>query len=98
MSKEKRLHPRFPTSLDTIYFREDPANGNDRMYFPGTVVNKSNGGIGMVVSFPHELSHELWLEGLGLNRDPISGSVCWITKGAAADQYHVGIEFSEASD
>lgn len=95
MPQEKRKYPRFPTSLDTIYFREDPDNHNDRMYFPGTIVNQSNGGVGMVVSFPHEPSHELWLEGLGLGENPIAGLVRWIVKGAAADQYHLGIQFSE---
>lgn len=98
MGNDKRSHPRFPTMLETIYFCEDDATGSDRMYFPGKVIDKSRGGVGMLVSFPHKCEHKLFLEGLGEEPNPLECTVRWISKAQSDDQYRMGVQFAEAAD
>lgn len=97
MANEKRSHPRFPTLLETIYFCEDDLSGGDRMYFPGKVIDKSHGGVGMLVSFPHKLKNKLYLEGLGGESNPRECLVRWIHKDQGDEQYRMGVAFADAA-
>lgn len=95
MRNNQRKHPRFPTSLETIYFTEAKSgNINERMYYPGKITNKSKGGVGMMVNYPHKIQDELWLEGMGWTNVPIPGQIRWVNEADENEEFLVGIEFA----
>jgi len=99
MSAENRKHPRFPTSLETIYFCQNDSTENERMYFPGVITSKSKGGIGMQVNYPHFTEELVWLEGLGDTCDPIAGHVRWrVPEDDGKETFEIGIKFAVALD
>lgn len=90
MSREQRIHPRTELLEETIYFSEEQS---DRIHYSGTLLNISQGGVGLRASHPHAINERLWLEGLeGYNRAQ-PGLVRWI-KELDAELFEVGIEFS----
>jgi hypothetical protein len=95
MSDDKRQYPRFPSALETIYFTEIyTQDGDERMYFPGTITDKSAGGIGLRVNYQHETDERIWLEGLGTHNKPLPARVCWIsTNDKDSEDYLMGVEF-----
>lgn len=103
---DNRQHPRFPSSLETIYFTESSnLKGEDRMYYPGTITDQSAHGIGLRVSFQHSPNDLIWLEGLtglvGLEalEKPRSAHVRWVNShGMNSDEFNMGIEFVVADE
>jgi len=95
MSNDKRQHPRMPSSMETIYFTElSTPQGDERMYYPGTIVDKSNGGIGLEVNYQHQTDDKIWLEGLGTPEKPMPARVCWVSSnGIDTNDYRIGVEF-----
>ena len=92
MSIEKRRYPREQTLLETIYFTEHLIDDEPgRMHYPGTIVNISSGGVGMIANYPHRQDDRLWLEGIGEAKSPILGTVRWID--GNENKYHIGIQF-----
>ena len=92
MSIEKRRYPRKPTLLDIIYFTEHTIDGEPgRMHYPGKMINISNGGVGLVANYPHQLDDRLWFEGIGELKSPILGTVRWVT--GDENKYNVGVKF-----
>jgi len=100
MSNDKRQHPRIPSSLETIYFTElSTSQGDERMYYPGTLIDKSHGGIGLRVNYRHNINEKIWLEGLGAPEKPLPGRVCWVSSnGNNADEYRIGVEFIQETE
>ena len=96
MNKDKRQHPRFLSSLETIYFTEiNTPQGEERMYYPGTITDKSAGGVGLRVNFQHQTNDKIWLEGLGTTNKALPARVCWIsTNNPDSDEYLMGVKFS----
>ncbi len=92
-SDEKRQYPRFPSNLETIYFSQD--QHAERMYYPGVIVDRSKGGVGMKVNFPHNPPEELWLEGMDGFRNPVRAEVKWFSGNAFSEpeQFRVGLSF-----
>lgn len=92
MPIEKRRYPRESTRVETIYFTEHLIDDEPgRMHYPGTIVNIGNGGVGLVVNYPHQLNDRLWMEGIGEVKSPILGSVRWISNNM--DKYSMGVQF-----
>jgi len=100
MSDDKRLHARFPTTLETIYFTEiNTAQGDERMYYPGTIIDKSARGAGLRVNYRHEPEDKIWLEGLGTPDQPLPARVCWVSNhGDNTEEYRIGVEFAFDDD
>lgn len=103
MRDDYRQHPRFPSSLETIYFTESDSRKNkDRMYYPGTVIDQSACGIGLRVSFQHKLNDLIWLEGMDgaeASDQPHPARVRWISNAESHNgEYRMGIEFTHAED
>lgn len=89
---DKRRHPRFSTHLETIYFSAEL--GDERMYYPGVIISRSRDGLGMDVNFPHEISDNIWLEGLEGIPSPIKATVQWSSQHAMElNQYTIGLSF-----
>ena len=96
MIDDKRQHHRFPSTLETIYFTELVThNGEERMYFPGTIIDKSAGGVGLRVSYQHETDDRIWLEGVGTPSRPLPGRVCWVSNNDDSnnEEFLMGVEF-----
>jgi len=92
MSDEKRRYPREATLMETIYFTEHLIDDEPgRMHYPGTIVNISSGGVGLVANYPHQLNERLWLEGIGEIKSPILGMVKWIN--GKESKYNIGVQF-----
>lgn len=99
MSDDNRQQPRFPSSLETIYFTEaSNLKGEERMYYPGTITDQSTSGIGLRVSYQHTPDDLIWLEGMvGLEKPnrPRPAHVRWVSShGINSDEYRMGIEFA----
>ena len=95
MDDDKRKHRRFPSTLETIYFTEFSSHqGDERLYFPGIITNKSVGGVGLRVSYRHEPNDRIWLEGIGIPNQPLPARVCWISSNdSIIEEYQMGVEF-----
>lgn len=95
MDDDKRKHRRFPSTVETIYFTEFSTHqGDERLYFPGTIIDKSVGGIGLRVSYQHEPNDRIWLEGIGIPNQPLPARVCWISSnGSINEEFQMGVEF-----
>jgi len=92
MSIEKRRYPRESTLIETIYFTEHPIDDEPgRMHYPGTIVNISSGGVGLVANYPHQINDRLWMEGIGKVKSPILGLVRWVSNNI--DNYNMGVQF-----
>ena len=92
MSIEKRRYPRENTLMETIYFTEHLIDDEPgRMHYPGTIINISNGGVGMIANYPHQLDDRLWLEGIGEVKSPILGTVRWVN--GSENKYSLGVQF-----
>lgn len=93
MSIEQRVHPRQPLIEETIYFCEERAGRKiERIHYQGTLLNISQGGVGMRVSHPHEHGEQIWLEGIEGKAKAQPGRVCWI-KANGEESFDLGIEF-----
>ena len=95
---EKRKHPRRRIKRPLFYFCESDAPGQrGRIYYPGTVVDSSPGGLGLLTGHPHTCGERLWFEALGklqprIGDRPVAGIVRWLEKGDG--QYRMGVELT----
>ncbi|MBI5450797.1 MAG: PilZ domain-containing protein [Gammaproteobacteria bacterium] len=92
MGSDKRQYPRFPTKIETIYFSED--DKAERMYYPGIIINRSKGGVGLRVNYPHRPMERVWLEGMDSTGSPIEAAVCWVKHHEQdSSHYQIGLQF-----
>lgn len=90
---DKRRHPRRRANLNIFYYTEvHGSSGTSRVYYPGTIVDKSKQGLGIVTSHPHQPDERLWFEALDKDRRPIAGRVRWVE--GSGSKYHLGVELS----
>ena len=94
MSLEQRRYARQATQEDTIYSSMD-ATGMEpqRVYHPGTIINKSEGGVALRVATPHRIGELLWLEGVNGFDDARSAAVKWIQELESEEVFEVGVQF-----
>lgn len=100
MSDNKRKHPRFSCALETIYYSEsgNSADDEERLYFPGTITNKSNHGIGLRVNYQHTANEIIWFEGLIEGGQPRPAKVCWVSNNDTDpdnSDFLMGVEFAD---
>jgi len=95
MKDDQRLYPRIETSLDTIYFTEMKTDaGSERLYYPGVVTDKSQGGLGIKALNEHDINEHIWLEGIEVSPKPREACIRWIsTASEASDEFRMGVEF-----
>ncbi len=90
---EKRRHPRRHAHLDVFYYTEVSDSGETRrVYYPGTIIDTSQGGLGVLTGHPHRLQEQLWFEALGKDKQAVAGEVRWIE--GSDSKYHLGVELS----
>ena len=88
---DKRRHPRQRADLDIFYYTEvRSGDGTSRVYYPGTIVDTSEQGLGILTSCPHQLEERLWFETLDKHRRPVAGHVRWVEGGG--NRYRLGLE------
>jgi len=98
MQDEQRKDRRVKTHLETIYFIETKTDvGYERLYYPGLIVDKSQGGLGINVQNEHSINDYIWLEGLGVSADPQQACIRWINAiSENADEFRIGVEMLTA--
>lgn len=99
MQDEQRQYKRLKTRLETIYFTETKTDvGYERLYYPGLIMDKSLGGLGIRVYYEHDINDRIWIEGLGISSDPQQAFVRWcktITENSG--EFLIGVEFHAAN-
>lgn len=100
MNHDKRKHSRSAVSLETIYFTKGlGANNAEHMYYPGTITNTSDDGIGLRANHPHALNDQIWLDDLTIANRPRLATVRWVNNNDSNDnEYLIGLEFNHKMD
>lgn len=94
MSIEQRKHERYATAEDIIYSSMDRSSVSpERVYHPGTIINKSRGGVAMRVTMPHEVNETLWLEGVEGYTAARLAAVKWIRELKQGELFEVGVQY-----
>lgn len=92
---DHRRHPRISSLIETLYYTESATQqGSERMYLPGIIIDKSHGGLGLLVKNEHNLDESIWLEGIKRSPQPIEAKVRWVSNNSpTADEFKIGVEF-----
>lgn len=99
MPAEQRRFPRTSLNEESIYFLHTKTNeeNNERIYSPATIVDVSEGGLGMQVGIPHEIDDQLWLEGIDGFIGVQAARVKWVQDIADKEMFYIGVEFEGPS-
>ncbi len=93
---DKRRAPRLGANLEIFYFSEQQGGEEvSRVYYPGTIINTSKHGIGLIASYPHRPSEQLWFEALDSSGSPVAGCIRWVE--SRQDRYCIGVELLASS-
>lgn len=91
---EQRQHERYAAAEDIIYSTMDRGSMMpQRVYHPGRIVNKSQGGMAMRVTMPHKVDETLWLEGVEGHTTACLAAVRWIREVRMGELFEVGVQF-----
>ena len=94
VSTEQREYERYAAAEDIIYSSMDRSSVMpQRIYHPGRIVNKSQGGMAMRVTTPHEVDETLWLEGVEGHTSACLAAVRWIRELRMGELFEVGVQF-----
>jgi len=94
MSTEQRQHTRHPVLEQIIYSTMDTSGTfPERVYHPGIIVNKSQGGVGMRVTSPHQVNDTLWLEGIDDNSAARLASIRWVKELETDELFEMGLQY-----
>ena len=92
---EKRRHRRQAADIAIFYCtqRQD-GEAPRRIYYPGTILDRCAGGLGLLVSYPHETDEVLWFEGFrDEHSQVVLGRVRWMRPEDGG--YRLGVELQE---
>lgn len=93
MPNEQRRHTRHTTNEDIIYSSIDVSGAiPQRIYHPGTLINKSQGGIAMRVTNSHKIDDTLWLDGIEGFSSTRLAAIRWVKIIEADEVFEIGIQ------
>jgi len=95
MHTDYRRYPRTTRREQTIYHSElDHGYETDRMHYLGTVIDISDGGVGLEVTNHHQVGERLWFEAIeGTDNIEKPAVVRWCKEPDNSDSYEIGVEF-----
>ncbi len=91
----KRRHAREETGIPIFYYaRRRDGESVRRVYYPGTILDRCPGGLGLLVAYPHQSDEELWFESLrGRDTQPVAGRIRWVCPENGG--YRLGVALEE---
>ncbi len=93
MSTEQRRYTRHATNEEIIYSSMDMSGPiPQRIYHPGILINKSQGGLAMRVTNSHKIEDTLWLEGIEGFSSTRLAAIKWVKELEVDEIFEVGLQ------
>ncbi len=88
---DKRKHPRQTIRREIFYFlEEEGTTTSKRVYYRGTIIDRSARGLGLLVTYPHRPRERLWFEALERDGEPRAACIRWVQD--RQGRYGMGVE------